>query len=99
MLLHFERQLGLALTGDIKVNGNGVVNGRKAAGEFYIHDRPDDLYDFAFVHFKNLPGITAKRMESKWVLSGMSSLRGPFFESFQNAKIRGRKIELELQAE
>ena len=50
VLLHFERQLGLALPGEIVFDGESVVDGRERGGEFRVHDGADDLNDFAFVH-------------------------------------------------
>ena len=51
MLLHFEGELGFAVPGHVEIDRDGVVNGGEAGGEFDIHDRPDDLDDFAFIHF------------------------------------------------
>ena len=51
MLLHLERQLGIALTGNIELHGQCVVDGGQAVGELRIHYRPNDLYNLAFVHF------------------------------------------------
>ena len=50
MLLHFERPLRVALPGQVELDGERVVNGGQLAGKFHVHDRPDDLNDFAFVH-------------------------------------------------
>jgi hypothetical protein len=45
--------LVLALAGQVVFDGQRVVNGGQLAGELHVHDRADDLNDFAFVH-KNL---------------------------------------------
>ena len=50
MLLHFERQLGLGAAGQDIFGGQRVVNGGQRFGKFHVHDRADDLNDFAFVH-------------------------------------------------
>src|SRR5206468_1018204 len=54
VLLHFEGQLGAALAGQVVLDGEGVVDGRQLVREFHVHDRPDDLDNFAFVHFARM---------------------------------------------
>ena len=49
MLLHFERELaGLAEHGVL--DRQRVVDAGEAAGELHVHNRADDLNDFAFIH-------------------------------------------------
>ena len=50
VLLHFESQLRPALAGHVEFDRERVVDGGQLAGEFHVHDRADDLNDFAFVH-------------------------------------------------
>ena len=50
VLLHFECLFGFAAAGHVELDGQRVVNGGKLAGKFHVHDRSDDLNDFAFVH-------------------------------------------------
>ena len=50
MLLHFERQPGLGAAGQDVFGSQRVINGGQRFGKFHIHDRADDLNDFAFVH-------------------------------------------------
>jgi hypothetical protein len=49
LLLHFERQLHLLFI-DLKFNGQSIVDRRHFLRELHVHDRADDLNDFAFVH-------------------------------------------------
>jgi hypothetical protein len=55
MLLDFESQLGFANAGNIEFDGDGIINGRQTIGKLDVDDRPDDLHDFAIVHFVNQP--------------------------------------------
>jgi hypothetical protein len=53
MLLHFECHIhGLIL--NPVFNSQGVIDPRQSVREFHVHDRTDDLNDFAFAHVKNL---------------------------------------------
>ena len=49
VLLDFEREFG-GPAQHLKFDGERVVNGRELADELDVHDRSDDLNDFAFVH-------------------------------------------------
>jgi hypothetical protein len=50
MLFDFEYPFRTALAWHVEFHGQRVVNGGRLAGKFHIHDRSDDLNDFAFVH-------------------------------------------------
>src|SRR2546429_1413843 len=50
MLLYFEREFTATRTGHVVFDGEGVINGRKSAVEFHVHNRTDDLNDFSFAH-------------------------------------------------
>ena len=50
VLFDFEYPFRAALAGHVKFDGHRVVNGGERVGKFHIHDRSDDLNDFAFVH-------------------------------------------------
>jgi len=50
--LHFEGEFCFAVAGHVEIDRDGVINGGEAGGEFNIHDRPDDLDNFAFIHDK-----------------------------------------------
>ena len=49
VLLHFERQLD-RLVLDLVLDGQRVVDPGQSFRELDVHDRTDDLNDFAFVH-------------------------------------------------
>src|SRR5437773_796829 len=50
MLLHFEREFAAPCARHVVFHCKGVVNGGKAAVEFHVHNRADDLNDFSFAH-------------------------------------------------
>src|ERR1039458_1094677 len=50
VLLHFEGQLGLAVSGHFIFEGQRVVNCGKLSRELDVHNGADDLNDFAFAH-------------------------------------------------
>jgi hypothetical protein len=49
VLLNLEREPG-GLAQDLEFDGEGVVDRGELVGELDVHDRADDLNDFAFVH-------------------------------------------------
>jgi hypothetical protein len=54
VLLHLEGELDGPWSGQVVFDGERVVEGRHLVGELDVHDRADDLDDFAFVHTKAL---------------------------------------------
>jgi hypothetical protein len=65
VLLHFEGELCFAHSGNIEIHRDSVINGREALGELDIHDRPDDLDNFAFIHVFIQRVLPDKSGESK----------------------------------
>ena len=60
VLLHLQGELGLAVSWNLEIHRDSVVNGREAFGELDIDNRPDDLHNFAFIHVVNLARFTCK---------------------------------------
>jgi hypothetical protein len=61
MLFHFESLPGSALARHVELDGERIVDRREFVAKLHIHNRADDLNDFAFIHgeiLKALPGFS-----------------------------------------
>ena len=59
MLLNFECQIHWLILNPV-FNSQGVIDPRQSVIEFHVHNRTDDLNDFAFTHVMNLVSINAQ---------------------------------------
>src|SRR5207245_7841427 len=73
------------------VYGQCVKNARQRFGKFHVHDRPDDLNNFAFIHdvLVLLPSATrpSEAQNHEWTRMDTNGLNAPGFERWPESAL------------